>query len=183
MVVAAAAELEDWKAVLNEFPGVVQPLSCDSQPAHGVEHQIVTAVPPTAAKFRRLDNIKLAAAKEEFNKMLQAGIIRRSSSQWSSPLHMVQKKDGGWRLGPCGLYRRLNLVTKEDKYPLLNMGDLSSHLDGCVIFSKLDLRKGYLQVPVAATDIAKTTITMPFGLLEFTRMPFGLRNGGMTFKG
>jgi hypothetical protein len=133
-----------------------------------------------ATKFRRLDNSKLAAAKEEFNKMLQAGIIRRSSSQWSSPLHMVRKKDGGWR--PCGDYRRLNLVTKEDKYPLPNMGDLSGRLDGCMIFSKLDLRKGYLQVPVAAADIAKTAITTPFGLFEFTRMPFGLRNAGMTFQ-
>jgi hypothetical protein len=43
MVAMAAAELEDWKAVLNEFPGVIQPLSCTSQPAHGVEHHIVTA--------------------------------------------------------------------------------------------------------------------------------------------
>jgi hypothetical protein len=62
-VAAAAAELEDWKAVLNEFPGVIQPLSGASQPAHGVEHQIVTAGPPTAAKFRRLDNTKLAAVR------------------------------------------------------------------------------------------------------------------------
>jgi hypothetical protein len=72
LVAAAAAE----KAVLNKFPGVIQPLSGASHPAHGVEHQIVTAGPPTAAKFRRLNNSKLAAVKEEFNKMLQAGIIR-----------------------------------------------------------------------------------------------------------
>jgi hypothetical protein len=180
VVAAAAAELEDWKAVLNEFPGVIQPLSGGSHPAHGVEHQIVTAGLPTAAKFRRLDNSKLAAMKEEFNKMLQAGIIRRSSSQWSSPLHMVKKKDGGWQ--SYGDYRLLNLVTKEDKYPLPNMGGLSSCLDGCMIFSKLDLKKGYLQVPVAAADIAKTAITTPFGLFEFTRMPFGLRNAGMTLQ-
>jgi hypothetical protein len=73
-------------------------------------------------------------------------------------------------------------VTKEDKYPIPNMGDLSGRLDGCVIFSKLDLRKGYLQVPVAAADIAKIAITTLFSLFEFTRMPFGLRNAGMTFQ-
>jgi cleavage and polyadenylation specificity factor subunit 1 len=93
---------------------------------------------------------------------------------------MVRKKDDGWR--PCGDYRRLNLATREDKYPLPNMGDLAGHLDSCKVFTKLDLQKGYLQVPVAAADIPKTAIIMPFGLFEFNRMPFGLRNAGMTFQ-
>jgi hypothetical protein len=93
---------------------------------------------------------------------------------------MVQKKDGSWR--PCGDYRPLNLQTVEDKYPLPNMADLAARLDGCKLFSKLDLRKGYLQVPVAAEDVAKTAIITPFGLFEFTRMPFGLQNAGMTFQ-
>jgi Reverse transcriptase (RNA-dependent DNA polymerase)/RNase H-like domain found in reverse transcriptase len=66
--------------------------------------------------------------------------------------------------------------------PLPNMGDLSSRLDGCRIFSKLDLQKGYLQVPVTAKDIPKTAIITPFGLFEFLRMPFGLRNTSMTFQ-
>jgi hypothetical protein len=118
----------------------------------------------------------LAAAKAEFQVMLDEGV----SSQWSSPLHMVQKKDGSWR--PCGDYRQLNLQTVEDKYPLPNMADLAARLDGCTIFSKLDLRKGYLQVPVAAADIPKTAIITPFGLFEFLRMPFSLRNAGMTFQ-
>ncbi len=93
---------------------------------------------------------------------------------------MVQKPDGSWR--PCGDYRQLNLQTVEDKYPLSNMADLAARLDSCRLFSKLDLRKGYLQVPVAEEDIAKTAIITPFGLFEFTRMPFGLRNVGMTFQ-
>jgi hypothetical protein len=112
--------------------------------------------------------------------MLNEGIIRCSCSQWSSPLHMVRKKDGSWR--PCGDYRQLNLQTVEDKYPLPNMADLVARLDGCTVFSKLDLRKGYLQVPVAADDVAKTAIITPFGLFEFVCMPFGLRNAGMTFQ-
>jgi hypothetical protein len=89
---------------------------------------------------------------------------------------MVKKKDGGWR--PCGDFRRLNTQTSDDKYPLPNMGDLSGCLNGCTIFSKLDLQKGYFQVPVAAADIAKTAIITPFGLFEFLRMPFGLKNQG-----
>jgi hypothetical protein len=93
---------------------------------------------------------------------------------------MVKKKDSSWR--PCGDYRRLKLQTVEDKYPLPNMADLVARLSGCAIFSKLDLKKGYLQVPVTAADVARTAIITPFGLFEFVRMPFGLKNAGMTFQ-
>jgi hypothetical protein len=78
-------------------------------------------------------------------------VIPRSAS-----CHMVRKKDCGW--WPCGDFCRLNMVTTDDKYPLPNMGDLSARLDGCTIFTKLDLQKGYFQVPVAEEDIKKTAI-------------------------
>jgi hypothetical protein len=61
------------------------------------------------------------------------------------------------------------------------MGDLTSRLSGCTEFTKLDLQKGYFQVPIAAAEIAKTAIITPFGLFEFLQMPFGLKNAGMTF--
>jgi RNase H-like domain found in reverse transcriptase/Reverse transcriptase (RNA-dependent DNA polymerase) len=171
---------DSWTAIFEEFPSVSQPFSVQTKPSHGVEHIIETAGRPTTAKFRGLDPTRLAAAKAEFQKMLEAGIIRRSASAWSSPLHMVRKKGGGWR--PCGNFRRLNVCTTEDKYPLPNMGNLSARLDGCTIFSKLDLQKGYYQVPVAAADIPKTAIITPFGLFKFLCMPFGLKNAGMTFQ-
>jgi len=132
------------------------------------------------AKFRRLDAAKVKAAKEEFLRMEQLGIIRRSKSSWASPLHLVCKSDGTWR--PCGDYRRLNLSTVVDKYPLPNIQDFTARLHGCRIFTKLDLKKGYYQVPVAAADIPKTAIITPFGLWEFVRMPFSLRNEGQTFQ-
>ena len=88
-------------------------------------HHLLTKLGPTVhAKPRRLDPEKLAAAKVEFFTMEKAGIIRRSSSHWSSPLHMVKKKDRGWR--PCGDYRRLNNVTVPDRYPLPNIADFTS---------------------------------------------------------
>jgi RNase H-like domain found in reverse transcriptase/Reverse transcriptase (RNA-dependent DNA polymerase) len=150
------------------------------EPIHGVQHRIATAGSPVVSKFRRLDPERLAAARKEFDAMLEAGIVRCSDSGWSSPLHMVRKKDGGWR--PCGDFRRLNLITAADKYPLPNMQDLSARLAGCRFFTKLDLQKGYLQVPVQQEDVPKTVVITPFGLFEFVRMPSGLKNAGMTFQ-
>jgi hypothetical protein len=93
---------------------------------------------------------------------------------------MVMKEDGTWR--PCGDYRRLNLATRPDTYPLPNIQDLSARLHNCCVFSKLDLRKGYYQVPVHEDDIHKMAVITPFGLWEFCRMPFWLCNAGQSFQ-
>ena len=166
--------------ILQDFSDVLSAEGRLPPSTHGVEHHLITEGWPFTAKFRRLDNTKLATAKEEFHRLEQEGIIRRSNSDWASPLHMVQKADGSWR--PCGNYRRLNLLTEADCYPLPNMADITSSLAGASVFSKLDLKKGYHQIPVHPTHIKKTAIITPFGLFEFVRLPFGLKNAGMTFQ-
>jgi hypothetical protein len=94
---APAREADEWQAILDEFPGVSQPFLVATTPSHCVEHVIETTDRPTTAKFWRLDPVRLAEAKQEFQKMLEVGVVRRSSSCWSSPLHMVKKKCGGWQ--------------------------------------------------------------------------------------
>jgi hypothetical protein len=130
------------------------------------------------AKACRLDTDKLRQAEAEFRMLEAAGIIRHSDSPWSSPLHMVRKKDRSWR--PCSDYRRLNLARTHDRYPLPSILDLSNKLHGCKFFSCIDLVKGYHQIPMAAQDVAKTAIITPFGLFEY--LFIGLRNAAQTFQ-
>ena len=165
--------------MLEEFPSLLIQ-NFHGEVKHKVLYHIPTSGPPIHARTRRLDSEKLRIAKEEFLKMEQMGIIRSSDSPWSSPLHVVPKSDGSWK--PCGDYRRFNVATRDDRYPLPHIHNFNSRLAGMEVFLVVDLVRGFHQIPMAPEDVPKTTIITPFGLFEFLRIPFGLKNATQAFQ-
>ena len=93
---------------------------------------------------------------------------------------IIKKKDGTNIF--CIDYRRLNMVTVFDAEPMPNIEDMFSKMNKHLYFSKLDLCKGYWQVPMKGEAKQKTAFATPTGLYQFKVMPFGLVNAPATFS-
>ena len=146
-----------------------------------VEHNIDTGDSrPVRCTPRRMSSQKIKREETCVDEMLAGGQIEPSESPWSAPVVLVTKKDGGTRF--CVDYRKLNLATVKDAYPLPRIDDTLDMLAGKRWFSTLDLASGYWQVSLSPEARCKTAFATHSGLFQFRVMPFGLCNAPATFE-
>ena len=117
----------------------------------------------------------------QVEELLQLGLVRPSSSEWTSPVVLVKKADGSWRM--CCDYRKLNAVTKPQSYPLPRLEDVWDAIGehDTHILSVIDMSNGFWQLAMHPNSIEKTSFVTPNGQFEWTCLPYGLSNSPVTF--
>jgi len=127
----------------------------------------------------KLSTLENAEIKKQVQELLEKGFITPSTSPCGSPIVLVRKKDGSWRM--CIDYQALNKITIKNHYPLTRIDDLLDQLKYVVYFSKLDMHSGYHHVRVAKQDSWKSAFKTKQRFYEWLVMPFGLTNATATF--
>lgn len=189
----------------SQFPELFFPTGRKVDRTTRVAHYIDTG---SAAPIRSHDAayspIQELAIRIFIQDGLRDGVIRKSSSPWSSRALAVPKGfkgklprltdeqvlklptmkalPDGIKVRFCVGYRRLNGVTKRNAYPLPKIDKALNEVAQHKWFCSVDLRDGFWQIPLHPNSIEKTAFTTPLGLYEFLVMPFGLTNAPATFQ-
>ena len=163
--------LSKFQNTLTDIPGRTNVLEHDIRLTDTTPFKVHQYPTP----FRAKD-----AIEKEIETMLEQDIIRPSSSPYCSPITVVAKPDGSIRL--CIDFRKLNSVTIFDNEPIPQMDEMVTRITKAKYFTKLDLTKGYWQIPLKENCKQYTAFQTSLGLMEFNYLPFGLSTAAPTFQ-
>ena len=165
----------------RDYPEVFDPALRSRVPKHSTETTVDTATEePVTARCRRLSPEKYKALKVEIKRLCDQGILERSQSAWSSPIVMVKKKNGSYRM--CAHLTNLNKILEVQKYSLPNLEDFTPFAHGCCYFSSIDIRDAYYSNGVKPEHQHKLSICTPVGNYCYRYLPMGLASSSCYFQ-
>lgn len=177
---------DEIKKILNKYPNVFANPNKKLTYSTVVQAEIKTNNDnPVYSKSYPYPMALKSEIDKQIEEMLNDGIIRPSRSAYNAPVWIVPKKQDSSGVKKYRMvidYRKLNEVTKPDRYPIPEITDILANLGDQMYFSTLDLKSGFHQIPLRESDIEKTAFSVKNGKFEFTRLPFGLRNASAIFQ-
>ncbi|MCO5564499.1 hypothetical protein L7F22_018160 [Adiantum nelumboides] len=131
--------------------------------------ELIPEIPPPNKPPYRVSQAQREEIIRPVNELVEKGMVGPSSSPFCSPVLLVQKKDGTYRI--CVNYRAVNKITIENRFLMPQVEDIFDKLQGFTYFSRIDLKSGYHQIRIVDEDIAKTAFCTTFDLYEYLVMP------------
>ena len=169
---------EEVRRLLSEFHDVLSDLP---NRTHLAQHEIhLTTSDPIRNKPYQIPFALRNSVREEVKKMMEMDIIEPSESPYASSIVVAKKSDGSNRI--CIDFRKLNKVTVFDAEPMPDPEEIFAKIGQSKFFTKVDLCKGYWQIPMRDEDKDLTSFVTPDGLFRFKVMPFGMSNAAATFN-
>ena len=135
---------------------------------------------PIWQKYRHFSRPINQEIEQQCQELLSNDIIEHSDSHWSSPIVPVRKRDGTLRL--CIDYRKVNKITKTENFPMPNLMHDIYKAHNVKFFTKLDLVRGFYQVPLDDDSKPITAFSTACNHFQFKRLSFGLKNSGIAFQ-
>ena len=172
-------EQSEFHRIFAKYPNILKLLHRFKRKSHCIERAIPTNRKIVKSKLKRISPETPKIIDEQINQWLREGIISRSDSRYASCPHVVKKKCGSPRV--CIDYRNLNATSILSSYPIPHIQSMMDNLFGSKVFSVLDLKSAYFNVPICRQDKHKTAIIVKSGCYEFNYLPFGLKSVPATF--
>ena len=169
--------------LLNLFPEIDKEPNYKEKPKHNhvLDIKLEKEFSPRHQRARKTNKTVSKEIEDNFDKLLKQGAVIRGISEIVSPLTVVRKKNGKPRV--CVDYQYINQYTKIMSYPLPNIDDLSSIIPvNSRVFSTLDLREAYLNLPLTYRAQKVAAMISQYGTFLPLRTTFGLKNAPMAFQ-
>ncbi|GBG77830.1 hypothetical protein CBR_g25760 [Chara braunii] len=173
-------QMQQPQQVVDKYVILMQePFGLPNQPTKHHIELLPGAVPPKD-RIYRMSPAELEELRKQLETMTSKGWIRPSTYEFGAPVLFVPKGNGEFRMYID--YMGLNKITRKSTESLPRIDDLLDMVQGCRVFSKVDLKSGYHQIEMAEEDVYKTTFKTRYWTYEFLVMPFRLCNAPGTFQ-